>query len=129
MDFQKGKNAISEEQLILFDIFQTFSSAGNDQITIQGNIIKRVATMKYLGFLIHENLSWKNHSSAIAEKSSRGLGVMQRTKNLVPKKILKMIHFSRFRPYISYRCSIWASNFVTCIICNSKRVQNFRIEL
>jgi predicted acyltransferase len=45
---------------------------------VQGNVIKRVARTKYLGFLIDENLSWKNHSSAIAEKLSRGLGVMQR---------------------------------------------------
>ena len=86
-------------------------------------MIKRVATTKYLGFLIDENLSWKNHSNAIAEKLSRGLGVMQRIKNLVPKKILKMIFFfSIFNPYISYGCSIWASNFVTCF----KRVQKLQ---
>ena len=44
---------------------------------------------------------------------------MQSIKNLVPKQILKMIYFSIFCPYISYGCSIWASNFVTCF----KRVQ------
>jgi len=72
-------------------------------------------------FLIDENLSWKNHSNAIAEKLS-SLGVMRKIKNLVPKKNLKMIYFSIFCTYISYGCSIWASNFVTCF----KRVQKLQ---
>ena len=33
-----------------------------------------------------------------------------------------MIYFSIFCPYISYGCSIWASNFVTCF----KRVQKLQ---
>ena len=66
--------------------FRLSSSVGNDQIMVRGNVIKRVETTRYLGFLIDENLSWKNHSNAIAENLSRGLGVMRRIKNLVPKK-------------------------------------------
>ena len=134
--YNKIHNAVSEfltfsqQNMLTLNFSKTFfmifsrlsSSAGNDHITVQENVIKRVATTKYLGFLIDENLSWKNHSSAIAEKLSRGLGVMRRIKNLVPKKILKMIYFSIFYPYISYGCSIWASNFVTCF----KRVQKLQ---
>ena len=54
--------------------------------------------------------------------------MMQTNKNIVPKKILKMIYFSIFCPYISYGCSIWASNFVICF----KRVhklQNRTVKL
>ena len=134
--YNKIHNAVSEfltfsqQNLLTLNFSKTFfmifsrllSSVGNDQIMVQGNVIKRVATTKYLGFLIDENLLWKNHSNAIAEKLSRGLGVMQRIKNLVPKNILKMIYFSIFCPYISYGCSIWASNFVTCF----KRVQKLQ---
>ena len=65
---------------------------------VRGNLIFRVETTKYLG-LIDENLSWKNHSNPIAEILSRALGVMRRVKNLVPKKILKMIYFF---PYFVY---------------------------
>ena len=74
-------------------------------------MLKRVAATKFLGFLIDENLSLKNHTNAIAEKLSRGIGVMRRIKNVVPKKIKKIMYFSIFCPYISYRGSIWASNF------------------
>ena len=66
--------------------FRLPSSAGNNQITVRGNLIKRATTTKYLEFLIDENLSWKNHIIAIAKKLSRGLGVIRRNKNLVPKK-------------------------------------------
>ena len=133
--YNKIHNAVSEfltfsqQHLLTLNFSITFfmifsrlsSSVGNDQILARGNVIKRVATTKYLGFLIDENLSWKNHSNAIAEKLSRGLGVLQRIKNLVPKKI----YFSMFSPYFSYGCSIWASNFVTCF----KRVQKIQNKI
>ena len=53
---------------------------------------------------------------------------MQTNKNIVPKKILKMIYFSIFCPYITYGCSVWVSNFVICF----KRVhklQNRTVKL
>ena len=66
------------------------------QITVRENMIKRAVKMKYFGLVIDENLSWKNPSSAIAEKLSRGLGAMKSIKNLFPKNILKMIYLSIF---------------------------------
>ena len=52
----------------LFMIFsRLLSSVGNDQTMVRGNVIKKVATTKYLGLLIDENLSWKNHSNAIVK--------------------------------------------------------------
>ena len=133
--YNKIRNTVSEfptshQNLLTLNFFKFVfmifsrlsSSAGNDHMLVRGNVIKRIATTKYLGFLIDENLSWKNHSSLIAEKLSRGFGVMRRIKNLVPKKILKMIYFSIFCPYISYGCSTWANNFVTCF----KRVQKLQ---
>ena len=88
--YNKIHNAVSEfltfcQQILLtlnfsktfFMIFSRLSSSvGNDQIMVRGNVIKRVVKTKYWGVLIDENLSWKNHSNAIAEKLSRGLAVM-----------------------------------------------------
>jgi len=67
-------------------LFKLSSNAGNFKITIRGCVIKRATTTKYLGFLIDETPSWKNCLSVIAEKLSRGLRVIRRTKILVPKK-------------------------------------------
>ena len=64
----------------------------------------------------------RNHSSAKAQKLSRGPGVMRRSENLVPRKILKIINTSIFCPYISHGCSIFATNFVTCF----KRIEKLQ---
>ena len=56
------------------------SSVRNDQIMVRENVIKRVTRTKYLGFLIDENLSWKNHSNATAEKLSTDLGGCEELK-------------------------------------------------
>ena len=73
--YNKMHNAVSEfltfsqQNLLTLSFSKTFfmifyrhsSSVGNYQIMVRGNVTKRVATTKYLGFLIDENLSWKNH--------------------------------------------------------------------
>jgi len=100
----------------------------NLELIINGNQIKRVKVTKYLGFMIDENLSWKTHSNIIASKLSRSLGVLRRVKNLVSYKILRLLYFAIFYPYICYGCSLWASNFVSCYK-KIQKIQNKAVKL
>ena len=101
-------------------LFSRISSIQTDlKLKVANNIINRVKTSRYLGFVVDENLSWKEHAKLVGNKLSRSLGVIRRLKFRFPNKILKMIYHSIFHPHLSYGCSIWASNFISCY----KRVQ------
>ena len=65
---------------------------------------------KFLGAIINENLTWKNHIEVVENKTSRNIGVLYRVVIYLISKILK-IYFSFTAIYISYDNIAWASTF------------------
>ena len=66
---------------------------------------------KFLGAIINENLTWKNHIEVVQNKISKNIGVLYRVVIYLISKILK-IYFSFAAIYISYAIA-WASTFKT----------------
>ena len=74
--------------------------------------IKRENSIKFLGVIIDENLTWKNHIEVVENKISKNIGVLYRASHLLDFKNLK-IYFSFIHIYISYANIAWASTFKT----------------
>ena len=64
--------------------FMVFSRTGVPQllenVLYNGVSITQVFFLKYLGFYIDCNLSWKKHGEIVSAKAARGLGVIRRLK-------------------------------------------------
>ena len=71
--------------------------------------IKREQIMRFLGVLLDENMTWKNHISSIESKVSKNLGVLYKARRLLNKKCLKQIYFSCIHSYLNYGNISWAS--------------------
>ena len=57
--------------------------------------LKRVTETKFLGIIIDENLTWKDHIDGISKTISRNIGVLSKVKYFMPQRILHIIlHFS-----------------------------------
>ena len=63
-----------------------------DLVILYGKPIQQVHILRYLGFLIDSNLSWKHHSDVISSKTARGVGMLRRLKHFLPKWIPLMIY-------------------------------------
>ena len=80
--------------------------------------IKRENYVKFLGVMINENLTQKNHIEVIENKISENIvlnsknRVLYRASHLLDFKNLK-IYFSFIHIYISYANIAWASTFKT----------------
>ena len=57
--------------------------------------------------IIHENLSWKPHISAVCYKVSKVIGVLFKSRRYLPLNFLKTLYNSLFLPYINYCSLIW----------------------
>ena len=68
---------------------------------------------KFLGIIIHENLSWKPHISAVCDKVSKVIGVLCKSRRYLPLNTLKTLYNSLFLPYINYCSLIWASTYAS----------------
>ena len=75
--------------------------------------IKIENSVKFLGLIIDENLTWKNHIEVVENKVSKNIGVLYRPSHLVDYKNLLKIYFSFIPIYISYANITWASTFKT----------------
>ena len=69
---------------------------------------KRENSVKFLGVIIDENLTWKNHIEVVENKISKNIGVLYRASHLLDFKNLLKIYFS-----FSYANIAWASTFKT----------------
>ena len=57
--------------------------------------IKRESNFKFLGIIIDENLTWKNHIEVRENKNSKDIGVLYRASHLLGfKNLLKSISLS-----------------------------------
>ena len=65
--------------------------------------------MKFLGVLLDDCLTWKNHIQMIENKISKNVGILYRSKFLLNQKSLTGIYFSFIHVYINYTNIAWSS--------------------
>ena len=64
--------------------------------------------MKFLGVLLDDCLTWKNHIQMIENKISKNVGILYRSKFLLNQKSLTSIYFSFIHVYINYANIAWS---------------------
>ena len=82
-------------------------------IKLHGVSLNRVSSTKFLGVIIDENLTWKNHIDAISKTISRYVGMLTKLKHFVSENILYSLNCTLILPYINYGVLIWGN---TCKI-------------
>ena len=75
--------------------------------------IARVQEHKFLGIIIHENLSWKPHVTSICDKVAKVIGILSKSRRYLPSVTLKTLYYSFFLPYINYCNLMWASTYAS----------------
>ena len=80
--------------------------------------------VKYLGVLLDNNLTWKHHTSNIASKISKTIGIIARLRHFVPIQTLITIYRSLILPHLSYGITIWgqaAKKYINKLVVLQKR--------
>ena len=64
-------------------------------------VIKRQSSIKFLGILLDENLSWKEHLKLTEIKIAKGKGLLYKAKLCLNKGLLTALQHSYIHPYIN----------------------------
>ena len=75
--------------------------------------IERVNTMKFLGVLLDDNLSWKEHIKYLVNKIAENTGLMYRAKPFLDKESLLALYYSYIHSYLNYANLAWGSTYLT----------------
>jgi len=87
-------------------------------------MIEQVKCTKFLGIVIDEDLSCKQHTSYISWKISNSVGIVNRVKSILCRDLLKTLYYSLIHPYLQYCNIVWctASKLaLSRLICLQKR--------
>ena len=79
------------------------------KLEINSISIKRESVMKFLGVLLDENMTWKNHISCIENKISKNIGILYKVRGVLNKMCMKQLYFSFIHSYLNYGNIAWAS--------------------
>ena len=82
-------------------------------LTLNGTVLQRVEDSKFLGIVIDQLLTWKNHIDYITKKILRITGLLCRIRFYVNQTHLKMLYNSLIYPYLHYGNIVWANNYPT----------------
>ena len=83
------------------------------RLTLNGTVLQRVEDSKFLGIVIDQHLTLKNHIDYITKKILRITGLLSRIRFYVNQTHLKMLYNSLIYPYIHYGNIVWAYNYPT----------------
>ena len=78
-------------------------------LQLNSNIIERESSVKFLGVILDEHLTWKKHIQFIENKVSKNVGVLYKASKLINSKCLRSIYFSFIHSYVNYANIAWAS--------------------
>jgi hypothetical protein len=64
------------------------------KININGNNIEQVRNTVFLGIVIDECLTWKDHIAKVAKKLIRAAGIIAKIRHFVNRNTVKLIYYA-----------------------------------
>ena len=100
-----------------FIIFHSTSIKIPSDITIKigKKPINRVKFIKFLGVLLDENISWKQHLNELSKKLARICGMFFKIRNFVPLNTLLCLYNALFLSFMQYGIIVWGSTCITYV--------------
>ena len=83
------------------------SIESNPPIILDGNVIKKVTEVRFLGVVIDEKLNWTAHLKQLATKLRSCTGRLSRIIQFVPKDLYIELYNTLFQSHLSFGISVW----------------------
>ena len=81
-------------------------------LTIDDTVITRLVSTKFVGVIISEDLTWKEHTNVLSNKVSKSIGVLNKIRYILHVSVLSKLCCILILPYYQY-CNIRASDYPT----------------
>lgn len=92
-------------------IFHDFKCTTLNNANCECLEIEQVSTIKYLGLVIDENLSWKEHVNKLKRELYSSLRKFYLLKQVCPAKVLISVYYALVNSRISYGITCWGGAY------------------
>ena len=98
--------------------FMVFSNLKQEEVvlSIDGVDIERVNEFKFLGVVLDDKLTWKNHIAHVKSKVAKSLFILNKVKYDLEISIMRMLYCTLVLPYFMYCLEVWGNTYKSNII-------------
>ena len=98
---------VNKTKIMLIGTYQRLSAADGFSIRTDNTDLDRVYAFKYLGVLMDQTLSWKDHIDLLGKKISSRLGMLRRARKVLPKATCVTLYNTMVLPLFDYCAAVW----------------------
>jgi hypothetical protein len=91
------------------------------QIVVPNSISSNINSTKFLGLIIDNSLSWKDHITALTSKLNKACYTIRLLKPFLPMDTLRMIYFSYAHSVLSYGIIFWGNLHTQTVFSKFKK--------
>ena len=77
------------------------------KVTMDGETLKQVKLIKFLGIIINDKLTWDDHKQHVHSKISKNLGILYKCRDYMNSDDCIKMYKSFIQPYFLYAIEIW----------------------
>lgn len=99
----------SKTKIMLIGRHQRLAKVDSFNIEVQKTKLDRIYKFKYLGVVLDPWLSWNDHIDYINTKISSRLGMLRKTRKVVPQESCITLHDAMILPLFDYCSAVWAN--------------------
>ena len=82
-------------------------------LKINNDFLTQVLFIKFLGVIIDQNLTWKNHISSVLQSVMKSTGLIAKLRHFTNRNTLKLIYYALAYPYLTYGNLVWGNTYPT----------------
>jgi hypothetical protein len=84
-------------------------------ISINGTVIDRVESTKFVGICLDSSFKWSSHINHIKNKIAKGMGILCKARKVLNRDTLVSLYYSFIFPHLSYCIEAWGNSAMTHI--------------
>jgi hypothetical protein len=101
---------VTKTKYVLFQgrrVFENFTETAMN-IQFNGNVIERVESVKILGLVVDETLSFRNHIDEIKKKIIPFIYALRRARKFISVNTAKSLYYAYIQSHFVYMSTIWS---------------------
>ena len=115
--FKANKLSLNDKKT-KFTLFHKASHSDNiplklPNLFINDKKLKQATSLKFLGVIIDETLSWKVHINTLESKLASTIGLLYKTRAFLNLKSRRLLYFSFVHSHLTYANIAWGSTYPT----------------
>ena len=100
---------VDKSQYMLVNKNMNVSIADNFELKMGNHVIERTKSYRYLGLLVDEKFSWRDHINEVCSKLSQVAGVIFKIRTLLTKEALMLVYHALVGSKLRYALVCWAT--------------------